>query len=78
MQKYQAQNQSVLITFFQDMNNVLLNALNSFDGSNDIVRTSDLRKFGLHDSDFPFLTSLIDFLQLDIDYTQHSFNFCCF
>ena len=78
MKKYQAQNQNVIISYFQDMNNVLLNALNSYEGTDDILRARDLRKFGLHDSDFQFLTALIDNLQLDIDYNQRSLNFCCF
>lgn len=76
IRKFQAQDQALLVSFFQDMNNRLLSGLWNRRNRIAAVAPSELPNFGLHGTDFPFLTELLDVLALDIE-VERSWCSCC-
>lgn len=75
MTKYQAQDQGTIISFFQDLNNTFLQGIASFQSIHEPVSVGDVRKLGMHESDFDFVVAMADHLNIDVEYQQKSW--CC-
>ena len=75
MKKYQAQDQSFLLDYFQELNNRLLSTMVSVFGNAEPISARDMPAFGLDPSDFRFFCGLVKFLNVDID--LHVASGCC-
>jgi hypothetical protein len=76
IKKFQAQDQNMLVSFFQDMNNRLLSGMWNRRTHDAPVAPSELPNFGLHGTDIQFFTALLDVVSLDIG-VERMWCGCC-
>lgn len=76
IRKFQAQDQHMLVSFFQEMNNRLLSGLWSLRQHEEPVQPATLPRLGLHGTDIRFFRRLLEHLDLDIAVERNCCSSC--